>query len=113
MKHIISIFTFIMFLVVVLSCSIQRNVETSDIILGTSMKYTLVIDEATYYQVDSLINADNLPDINKWIGGTFIDYETSKKITKRMFIKKQKNGETVYTVIGNSEPFNVTKRVTE
>lgn len=113
MKRIFVIFALIMFLVCVLSCVTQRNVTNNDIMLGASIKYALVIDNATFYQVDSLITADNLPNINKWIGGSFIDYETGNKITKRMYIKKGGEESFVYVIMGNNEPFKITKRVEE
>lgn len=79
--------------------------------LGSLMRYALVIDNAKEYQVDSLITADTLPELDRWLGTTFIDHTTQEAVTKRMYIRKKSNGEVVYIVTGNTEPFKIIKRI--
>jgi hypothetical protein len=97
-----------------IACSTHKNILIDDNLLGVSMKYELFIKDGKSHQVDSLINADALPAINKWLGTTFADYNTQEKITKRFYVKKTTNGkEVVYIVTGNTEPFVIIKRIKE
>ena len=59
-------------------------------ILGTSLKYGLVINDAKQYQVDSLIVADTLPALNYWFTNSFRDYKTNEVFVKRTYIKEYK-----------------------
>lgn len=78
------------------------------------MKYALVIEKARTYQVDSLIMADTLPELNRWLGTTFVDDVTNKRTTKRTYIKKYSGkSEIVYIISGNYEPFKIVKRIIE
>jgi hypothetical protein len=113
MKKLINFLTITLIAFIIVSCCSQKKATNTVGIYGLSLKYNLVIDNAKQYQVDSLITADNLPNINKWIGGSFIDYETGNKITKRMYIKKGGEESFVYVIMGNNEPFKITKRVEE
>lgn len=95
------------------SCK-NQNPSTGDVVLGSSMRVEWKIDNATLAQVDSLVMAESLPSFSRWLGGTFSDFETGEKTTKRMYIKKVSDSkEIVFIIIGNSEPFEVIKRVEE
>ena len=114
MKNIINFFL-IMFITLFLNacCGYKKLVQQSNI-LGVSMKNELVINNGTTYQVDSLIIADTLPSLNKWLGTTFMDETTQVKTIKRMYIKKySKTHEVVYVITGIEEPFKIIKRRTK
>lgn len=96
---------------VLVSCSTQQNLTTSTEVLGSGIKYDLLIENAKLYQLDSLIKADTLPMLNVWYEGTFIDYNTNNSITKRVFIKKYGKTKITYVVTGNKEPFFIEKRI--
>lgn len=88
--------------------------QQSDIVFGTSMKISYIIEDGTEYQIDSIIMADTLPNIKRWMHMNYTDYETNKKILKRMYVRTYKNGnESTYIIIGNEEPYNITKRITQ
>lgn len=93
---------------------VKRQQERNEFPFGTSMKITCNIEEGTLEQVDSIIIADTLPPINKWLRSVYIDYETSERIMKYLHIRTYENGtESVYVVMGSEEPFKITKRITE
>lgn len=78
----------------------------------SSMKYTLN-RVFTVIQVDSMIHADNLSPLKKWIKSE-ISYQG--KVTKQyMFIKSlEKDNELIYTVTDlNNNTYKCTKRITE
>lgn len=91
---------------------LSRNNDGDQGTLGSSMKvsYTMM---ASAWQVDSICTADSLPIIDEWITNSFIDYETGMKITKRMYIKEDTENEIIYIIVGDSAPFQVTRRITE
>jgi hypothetical protein len=96
------------------NCSTISNIKNNeiDIMYGDSMMYELKIEKATSYQIDSLILADTLPPLNLWLTTSFLDFETNKRILKRMCIKTQVgNKESVYTILGIEEPFKIEKRI--
>lgn len=98
-----------------LGCGVvKRQQERNDYPYGTSMKITCNIDNGKYYQIDSIVKADTLPSVNKWLQSTFTDYETNQKYEKRLYVKTYNNGtEVVYIILGNKEPYKITKRITE
>jgi hypothetical protein len=98
-----------------LGCGVvKRQQERNDYPLGTSMKISCNIDNGKYYQIDSIVKADTLPSVNKWLQSTFTDYETNQKYEKRLYVKTYNNGtEVVYIILGNKEPYKITKRITE
>ena len=79
---------------------------------GTSMKASYEM-MATAWQVDSICQADTLPNLDMWILQNFHDFETSTTITKRMYIKELGQNEIIYIILGNNEPYKVTRRITE
>ena len=111
MKHFLNItMVFTIFFIMIGCCT--KKVVTSDNVLGVSMKYELVIENAKNYQIDSLIMADTLPQLAKWPGSIFVDYNTNERVTKRVFVKQySKDNEVVYVITGNTEPYNVVKRI--
>lgn len=111
------LFKFLIFISISLffiNCSTHRNIILDDNVLGVSMKYELYIKDGKMYQVDSLINADNLPVLNKWLGTAFTDYNTQEKVSKRFLVRKvSEEKEVVYIITGNTEPFTIIKRIKE
>lgn len=112
MRKLINIIICTIFSIFVIGCCAQKKNTTNEV-LGASMKYSLYIEKGSSYQVDSLISADTLPVVNRWIGGTFVDYNTNNRITKRTFIKQFSGSEIVYVITGNVEPFKIEKRIIE
>lgn len=98
----------------IFSCGTLKTQKRVDYPLSSSMKITCNIDNGKYYQIDSIVNADTLPSVNKWLQSTFTDYETNQKYEKRLYVKTYNNGtEVVYIILGNKEPYKITKRITE
>lgn len=111
MKKLFNILIYAMISICIIGCCTQKKAVSGDFI-GSSMKVEFHIDDAKAFQVDSLIIADTLPSLDKWISSTFIDYDTNKPVVKRMYIKQYSlKHEILYLVIGESEPFEIIKRV--
>ena len=92
----------------------KKQQERNDYPLGTSMRLACNIQDGKMYQIDSLIAADTLPHLNKWLRSVYIDYETGERILKRMYIRQYNNeNEAVYLVVGSQEPYKISKRITE
>ena len=89
-----------------------KTPRKDDNALGQSMlvSYTM---QASNWQVDSICKADTLPDMDSWLVNTFVDYETNQRIVRRMYIKERGENEIVYIITGSTEPFVVTRRITE
>lgn len=68
--------------------------------------------EATRWQVDSICKADALPQMDGWIKTSFRDFETGRSVTKYMYIQEVGENESIYIIMGDSEPYIVTKRIT-
>ena len=114
MRKLFKILTLSLMGIFFIACSIHKNISLDDNVLGVSMKYELYIKDGKMYQVDSLINADNLPVLNKWLGTAFIDYNTQEKVSKRFLVRKvSEEKEVVYIITGNTEPFTIIKRIKE
>lgn len=77
---------------------------------GMKASYEMV---ATAWQVDSICKADTLPNLDAWIFSTFNDYETGEIIYKRMYVKEGGEKEIIYIIMGDKEPYKVTRRITE
>lgn len=93
---------------------VKKQQERNDYQLGTSMRLACNIQDGKMYQIDSLIAADTLPQLNKWLRSVYIDYESGERILKRMYIRQYNNGnEAVYLVVGSQEPYKISKRITE
>ena len=99
----------------IIGCGVvKRQQEKNEFPFGTSMRITCNIENGTFEQIDSIIIADTLPSLNKWLRSVYIDYETSNRIMKHMYIRTYDNGtESVYVIMGSDEPFKITKRITE
>ena len=94
------------------ACSTQKqNLTIDEEILGTTLKYEMLIKNGSQFQVDSLITADTLPKLDMWYSTVFIDYETNNGIKKQVYIKKNNQLEITYIIIGNKEPFYIEKRI--
>lgn len=93
---------------------VKKQQERNDYQLGTSMRLACNIQDGKMYQIDSLIAADTLPQLNKWLRSVYIDYESGERILKRMYIRQYNNeNEAVYLVVGSQEPYKISKRITE
>lgn len=111
MRKLFKILTLSLMGIFLIACSTHKSISLDNNVLGASMKYELFVQNGSVYQVDSLINADDLPLLNKWISSTFIDYNTQEMITKRVYVRQHsKNDEIVYIITGNKEPYEIIKR---
>lgn len=90
---------------------LARNNDNSGV-YGSSMRvsYTMM---ATNWQVDSICRADELPNLEEWIVNSFQDYETGQYVVKKMYIKEEGQNEIIYIIVGQEEPYQVTRRITE
>lgn len=112
MKKIINFLIILLTTFIIISCCHNKNVVNNNNILGASLKYGLVINDAKQYQVDSLIVADTLPALNYWFTNSFRDYKTNEVFVKRTYIKEYKNNiEITYVITGISEPYHIEKRI--
>ena len=108
LKHILTSVIVTMFFI---GCATMKHQQT-DVAFGTSMKIAYVIDNAKTYQIDSIVLADTLPSVDRWMHMTYMDYETNKRILKKMYIRTYENGsESTYIIIGDNEPYKITKRI--
>lgn len=108
LKHILTSVMVTMFFI---GCATMKH-QPKDATLGTSMKIAYVINEAKTYQIDSIVLADTLPSVDKWMLMNYLDYETNKRVLKRMYIRTYTNGsESTYIIVGNEEPYQITKRI--
>lgn len=101
------LFVFLMFL----GCVGEKEL-TNNVTFGSSMKvsYTMV---ANSMQIDSICEVDTLPNIITWKSMTFNDFETNTPYTKRLYIKdKNKDSEIIYILLGENEPYVITRRIT-
>lgn len=114
MKNVLKyILTSVIVTMFFMGCATMKH-QQSDIVFGTSMKIAYTIENGTTYQIDSIIMADTLPNVKRWMHMNYTDYETNKKVLKRMYVRTYKNGnESTYIIIGNEEPYNITKRITQ
>lgn len=110
MKKVLGFFIAFMLLFVV-GCKTQNSVE--EITFGSTMKisYTLKVNER---QIDSICNVDLLPNYRTWLSAKFTDYETNTVYLKRMYIKEYSDEEEIiYIIIGDNEPYKITRRIVE
>lgn len=116
MKHFLKrALTIVGLALILVGCGVvKKQQERNDYPLGTSMRLACNIQDGKMYQIDSLIAADTLPQLNKWLRSVYIDYESGERILKRMYIRQYNNGnEAVYLVVGSQEPYKISKRITE
>ena len=88
----------------------RNNNNNTNLGAGMRATYEMV---ATAWQVDSICKADTLPTIDLWLVSTFNDFESGETIYKRMYIKEEGTNEIIYIIMGNNEPYKVTRRITE
>ena len=81
-------------------------------VYGTHMLNSYVMT-ATEWQVDSICNADALPEMKTWMVTSFKDYETGNVVVKHMYFKSVGEKEIVYIITGVEEPYSVQRRITE
>lgn len=91
---------------------LHKPVDPVEPTYGNGMLNSYVM-EATAWQVDSICNADALPSLDEWIVNSFQDFETGENIVKYMYIKRLGDNEIIYIIMGQKEPFNVTRRITQ
>lgn len=93
--------------------SIQRDTET-EYVLGTSPKMYYTLDRNLgKTQLDSLINADGLSELDKWIPSVIV--YNGKKTIQYLYIKSlEYDNELMYTVTSTEcdTIFKCTKRIT-
>ncbi len=82
------------------------SVQTTDDIMRTYTHYY------TLAQIDSMCIIDKLPrNLDEWVTEKYLDFEYSKYIIKRMYIKVySEESELIYTIIPREELYKVTKR---
>lgn len=88
------------------------NGENTTIMAGGTQNMYQSTYEYSQWQLDSLCNADNLPNnLNDWINRGYQDYETDAYITRYMYIKElNDNYEMIYIVTPRGEIYVVSKR---
>ena len=88
------------------------NGENTTIVAGGTQNMYQSTYEYSQWQLDSLCNADNLPNnLNDWINRGYQDYETDAYITRYMYIKElNDNYEMIYIVTPRGEIYVVSKR---
>jgi hypothetical protein len=95
-----------------IGCTTHRNME--DITFGAPIMINLYEFAITQHQLDSICDADMLPAYEKWIKTSFIDYETDSVFTKRIYLKSySEENEVIYILLGEKEPYKITKRIAE
>ena len=106
---------FVGIIIMFISCGVlKKRQEKNDYPFGTSMVVTCNIQNGKDYQIDSIVKADTLPNIEGWLRSVYIDFDTEERIIKRLYIKTHKDGtESVYVVMGSKEPYKITKRITK
>lgn len=87
-----------------------------DVVYGTDDQIMKEITHTyTSFQLDSMCVADTLPqNLNEWLGKSYTDSETKKRITRYMYIKQLTDtGELIYIVTPRESLFIVKKRTAE
>lgn len=111
MKRILITIIVMVSMLFYVSCNMTRNVEETNFGTAMMVMYDMSINQS---QLDSICTVDTLPYYDKWIKARFTDYETNKVFVKRMCFKKNiEYNEVVYILIGEKEPYKITKRITE
>ena len=109
MKRFLTILIIAFSMLFAVSCSTTKNTE--EITFGTQMMviYTMDINQ---YQLDSICAVDTLPNYDTWIKARFTDYETNTVFVKRMCFKKTPEyEEVIYILVGENDPYKITKRI--
>ena len=101
--------------IVFTACSPGKHVTSDENILGVSKMYYTMNVVLGSSQLDSLIRADKLTNLNEWIYSPLIGND-QKRINQWLYIKSvNPNSEFIYTVtqMQIDTLFKCTKRVTE
>lgn len=113
MKRLFKIIIVILSLLCLCGCGEKwklRQLSENDYVIGSMKAYVYTFD---LRQVDSMCVADGLPrNIETWTTTTYNDYETNKKVSKKMYIKEltEKN-ELIYLLSEDKEKmYKVIKR---
>ena len=94
------------------SCKTKENF--GEITFGTSSMQSLYEMTITQNQIDSICEADMLPNYSEWIKARFTDYETNTVFVKRMYLKScSDKNEIIYILVGENEPYKIIKRIAE
>lgn len=92
------------------------NTETEEYYYGASVETDDGMKAYIYYytakQVDSMCVVDKLPrNLDEWICEKYLDFEYSRYVIKRMYIKEfGDDAELIYLLIPREELYKVTKR---
>jgi len=111
MKRFLTILIVAFSMLFTVSCGSTKNTE--EITFGTQMLVIYTMD-VTQHQLDSICTVDTLPNYDTWIKARFTDYETNTVFVKRMCFKKTPEyDEVLYILVGDNEPYKITKRITD
>lgn len=106
-------FTIILIAITMIFCGCASEKNTGDLVFGSAMKvnYTLSVSDM---QMDSICNVDELPNYRTWLGTKFTDYETNTVYFKRIYFKSYSDDyEMIYILLGEKEPYKITRRIAE
>lgn|SRR5574344_1941691 len=113
MKHLLMI---VACLAAFAACSVQSKVVRSeDLLFGSTKMYYTLDKRYCQHQVDSMIRADRLAKLQKWIKSPLVD-DSGTPLTQYIFIRSIDRGsELIYTVTQERQDtvYKCTKRVTE
>lgn len=108
MKKIFSLITLFGALLIT-SCHTSKIVSTDNYSVSVAKAVTSKPDTLNAQQMDSVINADKLPALAKWVQNVYKDESTFAVVTYKTLYDKSTN--TVYTVkILNSSVYVLSKR---
>ena len=69
--------------------------------------------DITQYQMDSIVVADTLPPLNRWVSYNIQTYRSGETVHRKMFIRNYPSGNmSRYVVTGYAEPYNISKTIT-
>ena len=93
---------FLIISLIIFACSTSRYVEGPQ-----SIRAEYINEYFSKSQLDSLIIADTLSNIDLWIKVYLRDYETGEPVDRRLFIKTEK----VYSATIKNDSVFITKRI--
>ena len=69
--------------------------------------------DITQYQMDSIVVADTLPPLNRWVSYNIQTYRRGETVHRKMYIRNYPSGNmSRYVVTGYAEPYNISKTIT-
>ena len=69
--------------------------------------------DVTQFQMDSIVVADTLPPLNRWVTYNIQTYRRGDIVHRKMYIRNYPSGNmSRYVVTGVSEPYNISKTIT-